>query len=404
MPEFGTADNKTAEFLTKSPLGRVPVLETPHGCIFESNAIARYVARMRRDTELCGATFFDGAQVDSWMDFCTHELELPATVWYYPVIGYMPHNDAAVAKAKADLAKGLKVLETHLLDKTYLVGDKITLADIAVASALVYPMKLVCDGEYRKAFPCVCRWFMTCVNQPQFVAVVGKVEFAKQELLASGATAAAKPAAAAAGGEKKEKKPKEPKEAAPKKEKAEKPKKDKDEEEDPPLVPVEKKEIHPLTVLDKEHPSPFVMDAWKKLYSNATDYDVCMNQFWELFDASGYCLYICRYQDNASLKKIFMTSNLVSGFVQRSGEIRKWAFGVMQITGSEETSIKVSGAWLLRGDSPQHLIQANDDANWYDWTKIATPVSDADKALIKEFWTSETTLEGEPIVDCKVFK
>ena len=33
------------------------------GCIFESNAIARYVARMRRDTELYGVSFFESAQV-----------------------------------------------------------------------------------------------------------------------------------------------------------------------------------------------------------------------------------------------------------------------------------------------------------------------------------------------------
>ena len=69
------------------------------------------------------------------------------------------------------------------------VGDKITLADITVASALVYPMKLVMDPEYRKSFPCVTRWFTTCVNQPQFMAVVGTVELAKEEMTAEGAPA-----------------------------------------------------------------------------------------------------------------------------------------------------------------------------------------------------------------------
>lgn len=65
----------------------MPVLKTPQGALFESNAIARYVARMRRDTELYGATFFESGQVDSWIDFCSHELELAATMWLYPVIG-----------------------------------------------------------------------------------------------------------------------------------------------------------------------------------------------------------------------------------------------------------------------------------------------------------------------------
>lgn len=40
----------------------------------------------------------------------------------------------------------------------------------------------------------------------------------------------------------------------------------------------------------------------------------------------------------------------------------------------------------------------------YDWIKVATPVLDADKALITEMWCSETTVEGRPFLDRKVFK
>jgi elongation factor 1-gamma len=156
--------------------------------------------------------------------------------------------------------------------------------------------------------------------------------------------------------------------------------------------------------LDKEKPSPFIGDVWKKLYSNTTNYDDCMKQFWEMYDPEGWSLWICRYKYNEENTKAFMVSNLVGGFIQRTGEVRKWAFGVMQISGVEGTELLISGAWLFRGDSIKHLCDANDDANWYEWIKIETPVSDADKALIQEFWCSETTLEGRPIVDCKVFK
>jgi elongation factor 1-gamma len=47
---------------------------------------------MRRDTELYGATFFESGQVDSWIDFCSHELELAATMWLYPVIGELSRS------------------------------------------------------------------------------------------------------------------------------------------------------------------------------------------------------------------------------------------------------------------------------------------------------------------------
>jgi len=42
--------NKTTQFLDMNPLGKVPVLETPDGPVFESNAIARYVARLNNNT------------------------------------------------------------------------------------------------------------------------------------------------------------------------------------------------------------------------------------------------------------------------------------------------------------------------------------------------------------------
>ena len=61
--------------------------------------------------------------MDSWIDFCAHEIELPATIWCYPVIGYMPYNDAAVTKAKEDLKTALGALEKALLEKTYLVRN-----------------------------------------------------------------------------------------------------------------------------------------------------------------------------------------------------------------------------------------------------------------------------------------
>ena len=42
VPAFDMAMTETPEFLAKFPLGKVPALETPHGGIFESLAIARY--------------------------------------------------------------------------------------------------------------------------------------------------------------------------------------------------------------------------------------------------------------------------------------------------------------------------------------------------------------------------
>jgi elongation factor 1-gamma len=74
---------------SKSPTGKAPILvvggRKEEDVVFSSHAIARYLGGMRRDALLCGSSLQEQAAVDSWMDFCAHEVELPACVWYYPV-------------------------------------------------------------------------------------------------------------------------------------------------------------------------------------------------------------------------------------------------------------------------------------------------------------------------------
>mmetsp|Transcript_16955 Transcript_16955/g.25503 ORF Transcript_16955/g.25503 Transcript_16955/m.25503 type:complete len:438 (-) Transcript_16955:259-1572(-) len=408
IPEFDAA-NPPADFKKMSPLGKVPVMSTPSGPIFESNAIARYIARIRRDTDLYGRTFYESALIDSWIDFCAHELELPCTMWVYPIIGYMPYNATAYAKAKEHVTKALSTLDAHLLDKTYIVGDSLTLADITIASALVYPAKLAMDPSFRAQFPNVMRWFDLCVHQSQFIAVIGEVNLAEKECTPAGAPA---PPAATKDDtkkkEKNEKKKKAEKPAVEKKEKAPAPTPAPAPAPTPAPEAPKKKTEHPYKIMDKEQPSEFIGDVWKKIYSN-NPADVAMKQFWEMFDPKGWSLWLCRYKYNKENTKQFMTANLVGGFVQRSGEIRKWAFGLMFVTGSEENGpepIEVSGLWLLRGQSIEHLLEANDDAQHYYWTKLEPPLDDNMKAFVAEYWSTDVDgyLEGKLVTDGKCFK
>merc|ERR1712137_510907 len=65
----------------------VPVLETAEGCIFSSNAITRFIARIRRDVGLYGDNLFEDGMIDSWVEFCTNELEVPLCTWTYSAQG-----------------------------------------------------------------------------------------------------------------------------------------------------------------------------------------------------------------------------------------------------------------------------------------------------------------------------
>ncbi|KAL8009663.1 putative elongation factor 1B gamma, S-crystallin, Thioredoxin-like superfamily [Plasmopara halstedii] len=384
LPEFDMAkDTKSSAFKSKTPIGKVPLLETEEGCIFESGAIARYIARLRPDLGLYGKTFFESGQIDGWIDFSAFELEVPLEVWVHPILGVGKFHAAASTKAKADVRKVLQTLENHLHLRTYLVGEQVTLADIVVASSLVYPFKFVLDKEFRKPFPAVIRWFTTLVNQPEFQAVVGDVPLIDVALTAVGDNSAVKTV----------------KKDAPKKEKAG-PKKEKvvvKEEEPKP-----KKVEHPLAVLNREKPSSMNLDAWKVQYSNTKNLADAMTWFWEHLDTEGYSLWFCDYNYNNENTKMFMTCNAVGGFLQRSEAMRKYAFGVMDVCGAEGSEIIITGCWLFRGDSEKHMIEANPDAEYYTWKKAE--LNDETKARVAAYWCNEDELEGKPIADSKVFK
>jgi len=92
-------------------------------------------------------------------------------------------------KAKTDLGNALAKLNAHLAEHKYLAATttKISLADIVVASTLLYPFKLVCDPNYLQPYPHVVRWFQACVGAPEFQQVVGTVTLCQKELKAAAA-------------------------------------------------------------------------------------------------------------------------------------------------------------------------------------------------------------------------
>merc|ERR1711997_127283 len=165
--------NKSPEFLKKFPLGKVPAFEGADGlCLTESNAIAYYVAN---DELRGGSDAAARAQVVQWMCMADNEILPAACTWVFPTMGIMQFNKNATERAKEDVKVALKTLNDHLLAKTFLVGERVSVADIAVACTMLSLYKQVLEPAFRKPFVNVNRWFTTVVNQPNVKAVLGEV-------------------------------------------------------------------------------------------------------------------------------------------------------------------------------------------------------------------------------------
>ena len=94
--------------------------------------------------------------------------------------------------------------------------------------------------------------------------------------------------------------------------------------------------------------SSFVLDAFKRCYSNEDTATKAIPHFWENFDKEGWSIWKSGYKYSAELKKIYMTCNLVSGMMQRLDKLRKNAFASILILGEDDNN-SVEGVWVLRG-------------------------------------------------------
>ncbi|XP_020677915.1 elongation factor 1-gamma 2 [Dendrobium catenatum] len=385
--------NKSPEFLKMNPIGKVPVLETPDGPVFESNAIARYVTRLKADNPLYGSSLIEYAQIEQWIDFSTNEIDINVTRWHSPRLGFLQYNAQVEELAIASLKRGLEALSIHLAKNTYLVGHSVTLADIILGCNLYNGFTRIMTKSFTSEFPHVERYFWTIVNQPNFRKIVGEVKQAESvPPIASKKPAHPKEPA----------KPKEAKKEAKKEVKKEEPK---PKAEEPAEEEEEAPKPKPKNPLDLLPPSKMILDEWKRLYSNTkTNFrEVAIKGFWDMYDPEGYSLWFCDYKYNDENTVSFVTLNKVGGFLQRMDLARKYAFGKMLVIGSD-SPYKVKGLWLFRGkDIPQFVLDECYDMELYEWTKVDIN-DEGQKERVNAFIEDQEPFEGEALLDAKCFK
>ena len=94
--------------------------------------------------------------------------------------------------------------------------------------------------------------------------------------------------------------------------------------------------------------SPFIMDAFKRVYSNEDIETKAIPYLWENFDKEGWSLWRADYRYNNELKMSFMAANLIGGMFQRVEKLHKYGFGSVLVFG-EDYKLSISGIWLFRG-------------------------------------------------------
>ncbi|MGA2024355.1 MAG: glutathione S-transferase family protein [Steroidobacteraceae bacterium] len=157
---------RTAEFLAKNPNGRVPLLELEPGqFLAESDAMLFYLAE--------GTAFWPQqrrarAEVLQWMFFEQYSHEP-----YIAVARYICKMLPADHERRGDLprlrergAQALAVMEQHLAQRFFFVGETYSIADIALYA---YTHAAADGGFELHHYPAIGAWLARVERQPHYV-------------------------------------------------------------------------------------------------------------------------------------------------------------------------------------------------------------------------------------------
>ncbi len=160
-------ETRTAEFLALNPNGRIPLLVFEDGrTLAESNAILFFLAE---NTTYWPEDPFLRARVLQWMCFeqYSHEPYI-AVVRFWTFAGELDAHEAELPERRKRGEAALDVMENHLSGNQFFVGNRYSIADIALYAYTHVAQEGGFDLSNR---PNLTAWLARVASQPGAVAI-----------------------------------------------------------------------------------------------------------------------------------------------------------------------------------------------------------------------------------------
>ena len=169
------AENLSAEYLAKNPVGRVPTLELDDGTFLsESVAICRYLEGFHPDPNLFGNDAHEAAVVEMWGRRAELNFANNAASAFRNISGFFKDRETCVpewGQVCAEEAKSkLGIFEERLGESEYLAGDRFTIADISmgVFYGFAFMVEKMAKVDFELGRPNLTRWYEQISKRPSF--------------------------------------------------------------------------------------------------------------------------------------------------------------------------------------------------------------------------------------------
>ena len=134
--ECVTLGTPKSEILSKSPLGKVPYLETEDGTLAESQVLVNYIEARYPQPALVPADPFGAAKVQELVVFMELHLELVVRELYAEAFFGGKASDSTKERVRKQLDKNIAAFAQLARFSPYIAGDQFTLADCAAVCHL----------------------------------------------------------------------------------------------------------------------------------------------------------------------------------------------------------------------------------------------------------------------------
>jgi glutathione S-transferase len=149
---------KTPEYMALNPNSLVPVIEDGDYVLWESNVIVRYLCAKHSPGDMYPTDLRERFDAERWMDWQQTTLNPASRPGFWQLVRTPPEqrNAAVIEESNAVVEALMAVLDAHLAQRSFMVGERFTVADIPIACEIHRWFGL---PQQRQSRPHVERWY-----------------------------------------------------------------------------------------------------------------------------------------------------------------------------------------------------------------------------------------------------
>lgn len=151
---------KTPEYMALNPNSLVPVIEDEDYVLWESNVIVRYLCAKHAMGQMYPTDLRERFDAERWMDWQQTTLNPASRPGFWQLVRTPPEqrNAAAIEESNTAVEALMAVLDAHLAQRSFMVGERFTVADIPIACEIHRWFGL---PQPRQSRPHIERWYHT---------------------------------------------------------------------------------------------------------------------------------------------------------------------------------------------------------------------------------------------------